>query len=302
MNFKSIQPSGDLKKYIDSYWYLKIPKMTIREILPSVNTSVCFHLSDKAGYKFITKDLIREVSENNYDFADCIMSDMFLLQNAIIGPHRQIIMETSVNGINTFGIEFKPCVLNSFMGISYDRLANNILSVSHTSCLIQQLHQIIDSCRTEEVFEVVDNYFVHEFLNSDYSAVYDEDLLIVINRILEDPFFVKVRDIADMMNTCERNCNRIFKKFIGLSPKQFLMIHRITKISDVLKNNSDLSAVQLAKMFGYYDLAHLNHDFRFIGGYTAHEVIENMQNKIVNYRELLTDSNFSEKFCLIDLV
>ncbi len=62
----------------------------------------------------------------------------------------------------------------------------------------------------------------------------------------------------------ERNFRRIFKELVGYTPKQFAKIRRIKKVMYLLKDKRRI--LECAIQLGFYDTAHLIHDFQSIAG------------------------------------
>jgi len=107
MLFRKSKPSDTLKKYVECYWVAQLDeKQVIREINPSSNISVCFHLEDFANYRLLPNDFCKGQNVSFDTITKWVNDKPTSAQNVIIGPHRRLIIETSEKGFCAFGIEF----------------------------------------------------------------------------------------------------------------------------------------------------------------------------------------------------
>jgi AraC-like DNA-binding protein len=84
--------------------------------------------------------------------------------------------------------------------------------------------------------------------------------------ICEGPGRVQV--VTQQIGLSQRRLAQLFHEQVGVSPKTF---HRVRRFQHTLKRLHGLRAVDWAEMAvecGYYDQAHLSHDFRQIAGMT----------------------------------
>ena len=85
--------------------------------------------------------------------------------------------------------------------------------------------------------------------------------------------------LAEETCLCTRQFRRLFSDMVGLSPKDYLRIQRYHATLQDLKCNHDNAALsEIAWRNGYYDLSHLNVDFRRISGYAPKSLLEISEN------------------------
>lgn len=82
-----------------------------------------------------------------------------------------------------------------------------------------------------------------------------------------------VEELADVIHVSKRTLERIFKKNVGISPKEFLRIVRFQEVLRRLQSanvDNEISAkeslLQIAFELGYYDHAHLTNEFKKYSG------------------------------------
>ncbi len=77
-----------------------------------------------------------------------------------------------------------------------------------------------------------------------------------------------VNDISETLSVGVRQAERLFKQWLGLSPRQWLRIRRVEQARLLLKDPALLSLTDAAHAAGYYDQAHCIHEFKQVVGLT----------------------------------
>ncbi|WP_435736284.1 helix-turn-helix domain-containing protein [Cellulosimicrobium sp. PMB13] len=70
-----------------------------------------------------------------------------------------------------------------------------------------------------------------------------------------------VHELADVVGTTPRTLQRLFARYVGVSPKWVLQRHRVHLAADLLASEPAQDLATLATAVGYYDQAHLGTDF-----------------------------------------
>ena len=303
MYFKKAIPSDPLKKYIKQYWVAKEDgyKM-IREINPSSNICVCFHIGHKASYKLIDKDFWEGQKQSFDTVLKKIEETPVIARNAIIGPHRTMMIETSEHGINTFCIEFNTGFHKRFFGKDIATLTDNIIQLDNYNALLSGIANIVSICNTDKIFDTVDKYLLDKYLPIISNMVGNDSLLEVINKTTLNPLGASVETMATQMNMSKRNFERLFKQFTGLTPKQYIGIQRVNMVCKRMTEHQDYSLMEILEYCGYYDQAHINRDFNIIGGLPATQIFQNIKDQIVNLPDALGLNYNTDGVCGFNLL
>ena len=281
MLFRKSKPSDTLKKYVECYWVAQLDeKQVIREINPSSNISVCFHLEDFANYRLLPNDFCKGQNVSFDTITKWVNDKPTSAQNVIIGPHRRLIIETSEKGFCTFGIEFKTGMRKTFLSNKIINLSNKILPLDSINLVLSHIPTIISKCTLEDIFDLADRYLTDTLLPYIHSKEADGLLYELIEEVSENPFNAKVSLMDDIMNTCRRNIEYYFKQYTGLTPKQFISIQKINKVIECMIEHQEYSLVEVLESCGYYDQAHINRDFKIIGGLPATQVFKNIKSQL----------------------
>jgi AraC-like DNA-binding protein len=97
----------------------------------------------------------------------------------------------------------------------------------------------------------------------------------VLNGILNQPTHFKFQDLINHIGYSQKHFIDLFKKQVGVTPKQYLRIIRFQKaIQELEQGASFFDWSRLALQSGFYDQAHLIHDFREFSGFTPGEYVQ----------------------------
>jgi len=71
---------------------------------------------------------------------------------------------------------------------------------------------------------------------------------------------VTVSQIAEMLNMSEQRFRRMFKKYMGVSPKQYMNEKKLITAKEMLET-TDIAVYEIAENCGFYDNSHFNRCF-----------------------------------------
>lgn len=77
---------------------------------------------------------------------------------------------------------------------------------------------------------------------------------------------IRVEDLAATHHLAPRTLQRLFRRYVGVSPKWVLKRLRIHKAVERLASAASPAWTELALDLGYYDHAHFIRDFRLVVG------------------------------------
>jgi len=82
-----------------------------------------------------------------------------------------------------------------------------------------------------------------------------------------------VAEVARGLGASQRRFSRTFTDETGLTPKQYTRLQRFRRAVDALRRRGPGDLATLALECGYYDQAHLNHEFRSWAAMTPRQVL-----------------------------
>jgi AraC-like DNA-binding protein len=84
--------------------------------------------------------------------------------------------------------------------------------------------------------------------------------------IAGDRDITKVEDLVERCGLNVRALQRLFAKYVGVSPKWVIQRYRLHEAAEQLASNRTLSQTDLALSLGYSDQAHFSRDFKAVVG------------------------------------
>jgi AraC-like DNA-binding protein len=85
-------------------------------------------------------------------------------------------------------------------------------------------------------------------------------------RIIADRRLLRVEDACDALGYDLRRLQRLFRREVGVGPKEVIRRYRLMEAAERLAKEGDLSCVDLAYSLGYADQAHFIRDFKAVAG------------------------------------
>ncbi|MCT1901108.1 helix-turn-helix domain-containing protein [Oceanobacillus sojae] len=88
----------------------------------------------------------------------------------------------------------------------------------------------------------------------------------IVMEIINDRNIIKVEQISEQNNLSIRQLQRLFRKYIGVSPKWVIKRFRLQEVAEKLEQDDTPQWAELAVQLGYFDQAHLIKDFKSVIG------------------------------------
>ncbi|WP_110933936.1 helix-turn-helix domain-containing protein [Paenibacillus bouchesdurhonensis] len=86
----------------------------------------------------------------------------------------------------------------------------------------------------------------------------------MIDQIVEDRRITRVDDLVREYNMSSRTLQRMFKQYIGVSPKWVINRYRMHEACESIEKGADITELSLE--LGYFDQAHFSKDFKAVIG------------------------------------
>jgi AraC-like DNA-binding protein len=163
-----------------------------------------------------------------------------------------------------FGIKFRPGGFYPFARFPVSRLTNRVVPLDDAS-----LEQRVLAKRSERVMiQVAEDFLRRQNPRRDPVA---EKIGLIVEQIAADRTITTVDMAACKNGLSVRSLQRLFSRYIGVSPKWVINRHRLHEVVDRLTKGETVDWAQLAFELGYFDQAHFIKDFKAIIGRTPGE-------------------------------
>lgn len=243
-----------LKKLIKFYWRIKSESSTTIQgkLLPMNNIDLIINLSTPVFYKSGTKDYCLQKShfsgiQNNY----------------------RVVEQSGV--IDLFGISFNP---TGFFPLIKKPLAEFSNSIVITESVINgfegEVHRIAELDNDSQRVSLIEDTLISFIdLNQLASGKYG----LIANDFLLNGDSITINRYCRKHCICQKALLRFFNKFIGTTPKAFLMNVKLQKAMMRMKLGDFETMTQIGYEFDFYDQTHFIKSFkRFTGNTPANQL------------------------------
>lgn len=97
----------------------------------------------------------------------------------------------------------------------------------------------------------------------------------IVDRIIADRTITRVDDIVCRLTLNKRTLQRLFRQYVGVSPKWVIKRYRLHEAAERLADGDGVDGSHLALDLGYFDQAHFIKDFKAIVGSAPAEYARN---------------------------
>lgn len=251
MEFTRINPHPSLTEFIECYWmmYSDNTLPVVEKIIPDGFTELIFNY--------------REVYQSQIGGHWSLQSP-----NLLAGQLRTFFYLQNTGTTGSVAIKLKPAALTQLFGLSMDQYVDQIEdldAIPHPAlkALTVQITNAVDLKHAQQanvIKQLLDNYLISLVQTATANPLKQPlDLIFRLNGI------VTVAEMATAANLSERQLERLFKKYIGLSPKYYARIIRFNYIFELIKSKQ-LTWAEVVYQSGYYDQSHFIRNFKAFTG------------------------------------
>ena len=244
MTFQRFEPKKELQHLVECFWVVSDPDTasTEQKIIPDGYPEIIFHFGDP--YKIRLED--KWVVQTNSLLAGQISKHFFL---------------RNTGKSEIFGIKMKPAAVTYLFGISMEIAKDAVLDLNLSIECMSAWHQKLATLGAEHRRKWAEQ----ELERLPFNVPKDPAIDKAINAVFDSYGLATIAEICDKANVHERQLERLFKRFIGLSPKFYARIIRFSQIFQKLQDKRhSLAALGLSS--GYYDQSHFTKNFKAFTG------------------------------------
>lgn len=247
MIFKRVLPPRDLEKIIECYWIIENddPTPHQQKIIPDGFCEIIFHYKDP--YRIC---LTNTWEQQSMHLVAGQISRHFFLEN------------TGASGI--IGIKVKPTALTHLFNLDMHLLTDKVIDLPVAlGDQLQALEQDLRRTGDHDHFITLLNDHFRRILQATNYVPSPADQ--AIDLIFAHRGMIAVAEIGERVGIGERQLERLFKKYIGLSPKFYMRIIRFSAIFQLIQEE-DPGWAGLAYEAGFYDQSHFIRNFKAFTG------------------------------------
>ena len=258
-----IHPSEALRPYITRYVFVRAEGSTDTMMPPSddprfINGKHVQPLLPNYGSMVFMRDV-------TVDFNGIVSDGLTLL-----GANQKTISMTTLNGwFDGMLLDFEPGGMYALLGIDLQQLVGKVLTAldSDDQGLLQLDRLFKQASQPQETAQLIDAFFLgHLPRVEDYHYT---RLRKVIAACDEAKGNISAAEMASVACLGERQFLRVFRNYVGITPKQFIRLRRFHRTIQHIQRNAATSQtidlMQIALQHGYYDLSHMALEFQQMG-------------------------------------
>lgn len=176
-------------------------------------------------------------------------------QNIVLRPGAQLA-----------GVRFLPAIGYGVLGKHYDK--PTLLTAEDDQ--LYYLYQMFSELRKEEGNKGrVDALCLWADKNFDFTHVIPDSMEKALGSIEQCE---TLDNLSDTTHLSQRQIERHFKNWLGMTPKHYQRILRLKKAVYYLRAHKNASLADVASLFGFSDQAHMTREFRAIARITPGQV------------------------------
>ncbi len=166
-----------------------------------------------------------------------------------------------------FGVKFRAGAFRPFLGKPVLELADRTIPARQVfGSEIKEFETTALSSRPdEEKIAAANQFFLARIPKSERTLALAGEL---VDLILRDIEIKTVDDLVQRSGIGKRTLQRVFREYVGASPKWVVCRYRLHEVVEQLNSGEELDWAQLALDLGYFDQAHLINDFKALLGCT----------------------------------
>lgn len=247
-------PAPPLAALIRCFWYWEgMPQPHARErLMPNGEASIIFNLRDEAMRIYDAEDTRRSVS--------CGLA-------ALAGARTKCCAIDTASEDRVIGIQFQPGGLYPFVGVPSGEVANRSMALEMlwgraASALREQL---LEAASVPEMFAVLERGLLARLARP---LELHPAIAFARGHICRAPHVATVSGVMERIGLSQRRFIEIFRDQVGVTPKAFCRVRRFQRVLERVHRKDTVDWSQVALDGGYYDQAHMIHDFQGFSGMT----------------------------------
>jgi AraC-like DNA-binding protein len=234
--YERYHPSSDLDPYVEHYWLVE---WDLRGMEPE-NAETLPHPSAHMTFERDAGGRIR-------------------------GPARAKFSRILKEQGGVFAVKFRPAGFHPFVEIPVTRFSDKIFTTHEIfGAEGGELDRaILAESADQGRINIVESFLRARRPDPDENVIRLSEIVYAVARERE---ILKVEDIVERYGLNKRTLQRLFAKYVGVSPKWVIQRYRLHEAAEQLATGAPVNQAELALSLGYSDQAHFVRDFKSIVG------------------------------------
>lgn len=271
MIFQVHVPEFPLSRFIEHFFYYEglSPAHSRERFLPDGNTELIIDLTENTQYIY-DNDSLTEIQACR--------------QAWVSGVRTRSITIPSGAGSRMLVVAFKKGKAHPFYPLPMSEIKDQVLSADliFGREILELREQLLAAVSIHQMFPLVEKFLLqkaHETIPTEINMnCIEYALLEIVNR----PNILSFQHLRDQIGYSQKHFINLFKKQVGVAPKQYLKIMRFQKAILEIENDASIRWSKIALESGFYDQAHFINEFKSFSGFTPNEYMKRKTDSL-NY-------------------
>jgi len=250
--FETHEPAAPFDSLVESIFHYRdfLPDHSIERVVPTGHAFVIFELD---GIERNTFD--NETLKPNASFRKAWVS----------GVHSNYLSISAHQHSEMFVIQFKPFGAYPFLHLPMHHLADKVVPGKDIpkAGLLEFREKLTNAESSLAKFAAVDAWLESRYQEA---LTAPKSIVDIVERLQAQPA-VKLNEVIDHYEGTQKHLISQFKKFIGITPKQYQRILRFNGVFVQIQAQQLLSWSDIAHRCGYSDQSHFIREFRSFSGF-----------------------------------
>ncbi|NAS13844.1 helix-turn-helix domain-containing protein [Poritiphilus flavus] len=251
MIFNQYQIPTRLEKYVSDLLYHKdyFPQHEKDKYLPDGAINIVFELTDNPKYIYDN-----ESGKIQQECSDVWFSGVQKDYITISSHHEEMMV-----------LVFRPGAGFPLLHTSVAIYTNRVVPAEEVlgDPILKLFQELKLPTAPEEKFLAIERWLDVQLRKDDF---YLEVIRYAIEAIENSPTQINLLKLSEKLGYSQKQFIQHFKKYVGITPKQFHRIVRFNEILSAVENGEELSWTVIAVDCGYFDQAHFIKDFQSFSG------------------------------------
>lgn len=261
-------PSFPLNQFIDHFFYYADfnPVHAVDRLLPDGDVQLIFDLTDNPKYIY-DNETLKEIQSCKDVWFSGFRTEPISIPS---GKESELLI-----------VQFKKGKAFPFLSEPMHNLSNFVVDaelVLKAEILIIR-ESLLEAETPSQKFYVLEEKLLSCYKNKLYENPFVD---FAVLKILASPGHCTINKIADKAGYSQKHIINLFKKHVGVTPKEFLKVIRFQKAIQQIEKQISVIWSSIAYDCGFYDQSHFIADFKIFSGFTPTEYIQ-QKGEFLNY-------------------
>lgn len=253
-DFRSRRPQGALRRFVESIWYARGTIDYKRERIAPTGSTVAV---------LVLGDPIVQTPDNGHGDALTAATGFFA------GPHDRPVINEPTGETHAVGVVATPIGCEALFDVLPAQIRGRVVDLESAWPDAQVHRRIIEDLDDPDQRLAVLAKELVPYRGQDESLDRCERAVA----LLEAEPMRPIGDIADEVGLSHGHLDREFTRIVGLSPRALARLLRMRRLLDEIDVHREVSWIDLATEFGWFDQAHLIRDFKRHTGVTPTQYV-----------------------------